>query len=132
MQEDQNQQQNEQENPSGENDPLNLDGGAPSEGTASGNAEQEASAAEGAEKVPHRKIRVGVVVSNKMEKSITVKVERRVRHGLYKKYFNKSKKFMAHDENNECGIGDTVRIVETRPLSARKRWRLEAIVEKAK
>jgi small subunit ribosomal protein S17 len=82
--------------------------------------------------VPHRKIRVGVVVSNKMEKSITVKVERRVRHGLYKKYFNKSKKFMAHDENNECGIGDTVRIIETRPLSARKRWRLDAIVEKAK
>ena len=132
MQEEQNQQQNEQETTSGANDRLNLNEGMPSsEAPAAGNATPEASA-EGAEKVPHRKIRTGVVVSNKMEKSITVKVERRVRHKLYKKYFNKSKKFMAHDENNECGIGDTVRIVETRPLSARKRWRLDAIVEKAK
>jgi small subunit ribosomal protein S17 len=130
MQEEQNNQQNETENPSAGNDPLNLN-----EGFTSGSGSTEAAAgssAEDGEKVPHRKIRVGVVVSNKMEKSITVKVERRVRHKLYKKYFNKSKKFMAHDENNECGIGDTVRIVETRPLSARKRWRLDAIVEKAK
>ncbi len=57
---------------------------------------------------------------------------RRVRHPLYKKYFNKTKKYMAHDENNECQVGDTVRIIETRPLSAHKRWRLDEIVEKAK
>ena len=81
---------------------------------------------------PHRKVRTGLVVSNKMDKSILVRVTRRVRHPLYKKYFFKSKNFMAHDENNECNEGDTVRIVETRPLSARKRWRLEEIVERAK
>ena len=81
---------------------------------------------------PHRKIRTGTVASDKMEKSILVKVTRRVRHPLYKKYFFKSKKFMVHDENNECRIGDTVRIVETRPLSARKRWNLDKIVERAK
>src|SRR5687767_15484628 len=70
-----------------------------------------------------RKVRLGVVVSNKMNKSITVKVVRRVRHPLYKKYFNKTKKYMAHDETNDCNVGDTVRIVETRPMSANKRWR---------
>ncbi len=80
----------------------------------------------------HRKIRTGVVLSNKMDKSIIVQVTRRVRHPIYKKYFFKSKKFMAHDEQNECRIGDTVRIVETRPLSAHKRWNLEKIVERAK
>ncbi len=80
----------------------------------------------------HRKVRTGLVVSNKMDKSILVRVTRRVRHPLYKKYFFKSKTFMAHDENNECNEGDTVRIVETRPLSARKRWRLDEIVERAK
>lgn len=89
-------------------------------------------AEETAEKVPHRKTRTGVVVSDKMNKSIVVRVTRHVRHPLYKKYFFKSKKFMVHDENNECNIGDTVRIVETRPLSARKRWRLDTIVERAK
>lgn len=96
----------------------------------------EASASEGepvpAERVPHRKTRVGVVVSDKMNKSIVVRVTRHVRHPLYKKYFFKSKKFMVHDENNECHVGDTVRIIETRPMSARKRWRLDTIVERAK
>lgn len=79
-----------------------------------------------------RKVRLGVVVSNKMSKSITVKVVRRVRHPLYKKYFNKTKKYMAHDETNDCNVGDTVRIVETRPMSAHKRWRVESVVERAK
>ena len=79
-----------------------------------------------------RKVRLGVVVSNKMNKSITVKVVRRVRHPLYKKYFNKTKKYMAHDETNDCNVGDTVRIVETRPMSAHKRWRVESVVERAK
>ena len=87
---------------------------------------------ESAERIPHRKTRTGMVVSDKMQKSIVVKVTRRVRHPLYKKYFYKSKKFMVHDENNECNVGDTVRIIETRPVSARKRWRLDAIVERAK
>ena len=92
----------------------------------------DAPAEEEGEYKPHRKVRTGVVVSNKMDKSILVSVTRRVRHPIYKKYFFKSKKFMAHDEQNECRIGDTVRIVETRPLSAHKRWNLERIVERAK
>jgi small subunit ribosomal protein S17 len=79
-----------------------------------------------------RKTRVGVVVSNKMEKSINVKVERRLPHPIYGKSVKMSKKFMAHDEKNECNIGDVVRIMETRPLSKRKRWRLVEIVERAK
>ncbi len=79
-----------------------------------------------------RKERVGVVVSNKMDKSIVVKVERKVKHPLYGKFVKKSTKFMAHDEKNECTIGDIVRIMETRPLSKNKCWRLVEIVEKAK
>ena len=79
-----------------------------------------------------RKERIGVVVSNKMDKSIVVKVERKVKHPLYGKFVKKSTKFMAHDENNECNIGDMVRIMETRPLSKKKCWRLVEIVEKAK
>jgi small subunit ribosomal protein S17 len=79
-----------------------------------------------------RKERVGVVVSNKMDKSIVLKVERKVKHPLYGKFVKKSTKFMAHDEKNECNIGDTVRIMETRPLSKNKCWRLVEIVEKAK
>ena len=79
-----------------------------------------------------RKQRIGVVTSNKMEKTISVSVERRLRHPIYGKYVKKSKKFMAHDENNECQIGDKVRIMETRPLSAKKRWRLVEVLEKAK
>ncbi len=79
-----------------------------------------------------RKERTGTVVSNKMDKSITVRVDRKVKHPVYGKFQRKSTKFMAHDEKNECGIGDTVTIMETRPLSKLKRWRLLEIVEKAK
>lgn len=79
-----------------------------------------------------RKVKIGKVVSNKADKTIIVTVERQVAHTLYKKYFKKSKKFMAHDEQNVCNEGDIVRIMETRPLSARKRWRLVEIIEKAK
>jgi len=79
-----------------------------------------------------RKERVGKVVSNKMQKSITVAMDRKVKHPIYGKFMNKTTKFMAHDEKNEAGIGDTVRIMETRPLSKNKRWRLVEIVEKAK
>ncbi len=79
-----------------------------------------------------RKVRIGKVVSNKMEKSIVVSIERSVPHPIYKKYFKRSSKLMAHDEKREAGIGDTVRIMETRPLSKRKKWRLVDIIEKAK
>lgn len=79
-----------------------------------------------------RKERIGVVVSNKMDKSIVVLVERRVKHPMYGKFVKKSTKFMAHDEKNECNIGDTVRIMETRPLSKNKCWRVVEIVERAK
>jgi small subunit ribosomal protein S17 len=79
-----------------------------------------------------RKERVGKVVSNKMQKSITIAVDRKVKHAIYGKFMNKTTKFMAHDEKNEAGIGDTVRIMETRPLSKNKRWRLVEIIEKAK
>lgn len=79
-----------------------------------------------------RKERVGLVVSDKMDKSITVAIERQVKHPIYGKFIKKTTKLMAHDENNEAGAGDTVRIMETRPLSKRKRWRLVEIVEKAK
>jgi small subunit ribosomal protein S17 len=79
-----------------------------------------------------RKTRIGVVTSNKMDKSITVVIEKKVKHPKYGKFLKQSKKFHAHDEKNECGIGDTVKIMETRPLSKLKRWRLVEIVEKAK
>ena len=79
-----------------------------------------------------RKTRTGVVVSDKMDKTIVVEIRTRVKHPLYGKIMNRTKKFKAHDENNECGIGDTVRIMETRPLSKDKRWRLVEIIEKAK
>ncbi len=79
-----------------------------------------------------RKTRIGVVSSNKMDKSIVVTVERKVKHPLYGKFVKKSTKFHAHDEKNECSIGDTVRIMETRPLSKTKRWRLVEVVEKVK
>jgi small subunit ribosomal protein S17 len=79
-----------------------------------------------------RKERSGKVVSNKMNKSITVLVERKEKHPIYGKFMSKSSKFMAHDEKNECNIGDTVRIMETRPLSKNKNWRLVEIIEKAK
>ena len=79
-----------------------------------------------------RKERVGVVTSNKMNKSVVVTVETKIMHPKYGKYVKHSKKFMAHDENQECGIGDTVKIMETRPLSKLKRWRMVEILEKAK
>jgi small subunit ribosomal protein S17 len=79
-----------------------------------------------------RKTRTGKVVSNKMDKTITVAIEDHVKHPLYGKIVKKTVKFKAHDEKNECGIGDTVKIMETRPLSKDKRWRLVEIVEKAK
>lgn len=79
-----------------------------------------------------RKERVGKVVSNKMTKSITIAVERKVKHGMYGKFIHKTTKLMAHDEKNECQIGDVVKIMETRPLSKNKRWRLVEILERAK
>ena len=79
-----------------------------------------------------RKTRVGLVVSDKMEKTAVVAIETRVRHPLYGKMVNRTHKFKAHDEGNECGIGDTVKIMETRPISKDKRWRLVEIIEKAK
>ncbi len=84
------------------------------------------------EYVPGRKkIRQGKVVSNKMNKSIVVAIERQVVHPLYRKYYKQTKKVMAHDEENACNIGDVVRVVESRPLSAKKRWSLVEIVERA-
>ena len=79
-----------------------------------------------------RKERIGVVVSNKMDKSIVILVERKVKHPKYGKFVKRSSKFMAHDEKNEANIGDTVRIMETRPLSKNKCWRMVEIVERAK
>ncbi len=79
-----------------------------------------------------RKERIGVVFSNKMDKTITVAVKWKEKHPIYGKFVNKTKKFHAHDEKNECNIGDTVRIMETRPLSKSKRWRLVEIIERAK
>ena len=78
-----------------------------------------------------RKERIGVVTSNKMEKSIVVSIERKVKHGLYGKFVKKTSKFIAHDEENSCNEGDTVSIMETRPLSKNKNWRLAEIIERA-
>ena len=79
-----------------------------------------------------RKTRIGIVVSDKMDKTITIAIERKVSHPIYKKYFKKTTKLMAHDEKSECRVGDKVKIMETRPLSKNKRWRMVEIVEKAK
>ena len=79
-----------------------------------------------------RKERVGIVTSDKMDKTITVAVERKEKHPIYGKFVKKTTKFAAHDEKNDCGIGDTVKIMETRPLSKRKRWRLVEVIERAK
>ena len=79
-----------------------------------------------------RKERTGVVTSNKMDKSITVAIKWKEKHPIYGKFVNKTKKYHAHDEKHECGIGDTVKIMETRPLSKTKRWRLVQIIERAK
>jgi small subunit ribosomal protein S17 len=134
MQEEQNQSventaENEAANSTAAGDPLNLMQNSPAGASAPASAE---GGEENAPATGRRKVRTGLVVSDKMNKSIVVTVVRRVRHPLYKKYFNKTKRYMAHDEQNECHVGDTVRIIETRPLSARKRWRLDTIVEKAK
>ena len=80
----------------------------------------------------HRKVRIGKVISNKMKKSIVVAIERRVAHPIYKKYFRRTTTFMAHDEQQAASVGDVVKVMETRPLSKLKRWRLVEIVEKAK
>jgi small subunit ribosomal protein S17 len=85
---------------------------------------------QGQERAP-RKVRTGLVVSDKMDKTVVVLVEDRVKHALYGKVMRRTSKLKAHDENNQCGVGDRVRIMETRPLSATKRWRLVEIVEKA-
>ena len=79
-----------------------------------------------------RKSRIGVVTSTAMDKTITISVERKLRHPIYGKFVKKTKKFMAHDEKNDCNVGDTVKIMETRPLSKNKRWRLVEILERAK
>jgi len=79
-----------------------------------------------------RRERIGVVVSNSMEKSITISVKQKIKHPIYGKFVNKTSKFMAHDEENSCNVGDTVKISETRPLSKNKRWRLVEIIERAK
>lgn len=79
-----------------------------------------------------RKTRIGVVTSDKMDKSVVVTVQRRLRHPLYGKFVKKSTRYMTHDEENKCGVGDLVRIMETRPLSKNKRWRLVEVLEKAK
>jgi small subunit ribosomal protein S17 len=79
-----------------------------------------------------RKERVGIVVSNKMDKSIVIAVKRKVKHPIYGKFVNRTKKFVAHDEENTCNIGDTVRIMETRPISKNKSWRLIEIIERVK
>ena len=92
----------------------------------------DAAATPAAGRTTRRKVRLGTVVSNKMKKSIVVAVGRRVPHPLYKKYFKRTTRLMAHDEQNQAGIGDLVRIMETRPLSKNKRWRLVEVVEKAK
>lgn len=86
----------------------------------------------GADERGRRKTRVGVVVSDAMDKTVVVKVERRYAHPLYGKQVKRSKKYHAHDEQNEYGVGDRVRITETRPLSKMKRWRVSALIEKAK
>jgi small subunit ribosomal protein S17 len=80
----------------------------------------------------NRKERTGIVVNNKMDKTAIIAVERRIKHPIYKKYVKKTSKYTLHDEKNECNIGDFVKIVETRPLSKKKRWRLTQILERAK
>lgn len=79
-----------------------------------------------------RKTRLGVVIKDKMDKSVVVAIERRVAHPIYRKYFKKTTKLTVHDENNECGVGDLIKVMETRPLSKTKKWRLAEIVQKAK
>ena len=94
-------------------------------------SEQETASAAAQER-SHRKTRQGYVVSDKMDKTVVVEVEDRVKHALYGKVLRRTSKLKAHDENNDCGIGDRVLLMETRPLSATKRWRVVRVVEKAK
>ena len=94
-------------------------------------ADERAAPAERAAPHGRRTSRIGVVTSNKMQKSVVVRVERTVRHPLYERYIKRSNTFMAHDEDNRCNVGDTVEIVATRPLSARKRWRVRRVVRTA-
>lgn len=98
-----------------------------SENTQTENTPREATLERGA-----RKVREGVVVSAKMDKTVVVAVEEHVKHGLYGKVISRTSRLKAHDETNQCGVGDRVRVMETRPLSATKRWRVMEIVEKAK
>ncbi|MBO9639505.1 30S ribosomal protein S17 [Siphonobacter aquaeclarae] len=79
-----------------------------------------------------RKVRIGRVLSSSMDKSVVITVERKVKHPIYGKFQKKTTKLMVHDENNDCGVGDTIKVMETRPLSKNKRWRLVEIIEKAK
>ncbi|MCK4812328.1 MAG: 30S ribosomal protein S17 [Candidatus Marinimicrobia bacterium] len=79
----------------------------------------------------NRKEKIGIVVSNKMDKTVTVLVRRRIKHSVYGKYINRSRKFMAHDENNTCHVGDTISIVEIRPMSRNKRWSVQEIIDRA-
>ena len=95
-------------------------------------ATQDAGTAQGGSTRGYRKIRRGYVVSDKMEKTVVVLVEDRVKHGLYGKVMRRTSKLKAHDEQNQCGVGDRVQIMETRPLSATKRWRVVEVLEKAK
>lgn len=83
------------------------------------------------ESKPHRKSRVGVVVSDRMQKTVVVKIDKIIQHAKYGKFMRRRIKYKAHDENNECRIGDRVEIIETRPLSAQKRWRVSRIIERA-
>ena len=96
------------------------------------NAENQNAAAQGQEERGRRKTRVGVVVSDKSDKTVVVKVERRFAHPLYGKQVTRSKKYHAHDEQNDYHVGDTVRITETRPLSKLKRWRVSELIERAR
>lgn len=104
----------------------------PEQPTAAAPAPATSEAVKSASERNARKERIGRVTSNKMQKTITVSIDRKVKHPLYHKFQTKTKKLTVHDENNECGIGDTVRVMETRPLSKNKRWRLVEIIEKAK
>lgn len=79
----------------------------------------------------NRKVMVGIIVSDKMDKTVTVSVERRIKHKVYGKYINQTRKFKAHDESNECKVGDTVSIVETRPMSRSKRWRVKEVLQRS-
>ena len=93
---------------------------------------QDTAVQSGTGRLTRRKVRVGKVVSSKMDKSILVAIERRMPHPIYRKYFRRTTKLMAHDEQGQAGVGDVVKIMETRPLSKYKRWRLVEILEKAK